>query len=53
MNTFRIILSVFIAVQMWVYILYGIIEGDKPAQKKGWAVVVATYAFCLVGIWAR
>lgn len=53
MNVFRVVLSAFVAAQMVVYIAFGIVQGDNAAQKKGWSVVVATYALCLVGIWVR
>lgn len=48
---FRVALSVLVAAQMAAYIAFGIVKGDSPAQKRGWTVVVTTYALCLVGIW--
>ena len=51
MSVFRVVVSVLVAVQMAVYIAFGIIQGDSAAQKKGWSVVVGTYALCLMGMW--
>ena len=51
MNVFRIVLSAFVGLQMVVFIAFGIVQGDSPAQKKGWVLVVTTYALCLMGMW--